>query len=366
MDPTSSPITLFPDFDVHVGSAGVTATAGVRGAAHALSGAHAAQRPPPAPGRTAPLRLRPYADRADGAIQSAHLEVLGSPALRPLGEAVLRAHRQRALLGAERSAIERRLRTARERQAAYRARSWSAASQDEAAALEQAAFDEEVLLLASTEALRETAVHVEVTLEPELAAAYDVACQAFDALRRSAGLWDVTRRAAPRQEAPPVDREVERRPVRFDWAHLPVLDAGHPAMHLENANGADLYLYPTFCVVRAGADACRFIDLAQVRLTYEPVDFFELAPLPADARVVRWTWQHVTAEGQPEPRAAENREVPVAAYADLHLRSLSGLNELFLCSNRPAARTFFQTFAVYLDLLASLPKGVGQQATDEG
>jgi hypothetical protein len=67
------------------------------------------------------------------------------------------------------------------------------------------------------------------------------------------------------------------------------------------------------------------VDVGQTR-------FIEEAAVPHDAEVVDQTWRYVNKNGGPDRRFANNTQLPIARYETLHLRSGSGLNELFQVS----------------------------------
>lgn len=91
----------------------------------------------------------------------------------------------------------------------------------------------------------------------------------------------------------------------------------------------------------------------------ERSDFIEEGTVPADAQIIRYTWQHPNKSGGPDRRFAQNRQIPVCLYETLRFSSPEGMNELLefskagvtiafcealhrigrVASRRPAART---------------------------
>ena len=57
--------------------------------------------------------------------------------------------------------------------------------------------------------------------------------------------------------------------------------------------------------------------------------FIEEEPVPTDAQIVDTTWKYVNKKGGPDLRFRDNKELPIALYGQLHLKSPSGLNEKF-------------------------------------
>jgi len=61
---------------------------------------------------------------------------------------------------------------------------------------------------------------------------------------------------------------------------------------------------------------------------------------PRDARVVDQTWKYVNKKGGPDLRFANNPQLPICLYDELHLQSSSGLNELIQVSRCDVGEAF--------------------------
>ena len=53
---------------------------------------------------------------------------------------------------------------------------------------------------------------------------------------------------------------------------------------------------------------------------------------PRDAQVVDHTWRYVNKNGSPDRRFANNRQLPVCLYDEIHFASRSGINEIIQVS----------------------------------
>jgi hypothetical protein len=92
-----------------------------------------------------------------------------------------------------------------------------------------------------------------------------------------------------------------------------------------------LYLFPDKLLVfeSNGIGAVGYRDL-NIEISQERI--VEQAAIPSDANVVGQTWKYVNKSGGPDRRFKDNRELPVVLYETIHLKSSSGLNELFQVS----------------------------------
>lgn len=169
-------------------------------------------------------------------------------------------------------------------------------------------------------------------LEPEAERAFHEAVQAFrdvvacervwhveatgatDDWKRNAGARTLTRRTEilPRVSLPPrVASNIE----------VPCLPAGRQL----------LYFFPDRVLVydRHEVGGVAYKDL---KVDAAAVRFVEDGVAPSDAEVVEQTWRYVAKSGGPDRRFNNNRQLPVARYGELRLRSPSGLNEMFYVS----------------------------------
>jgi hypothetical protein len=201
-----------------------------------------------------------------------------------------------------------------------------------------------------------TVVDVELDMPDGVSAAYQALRDAFLTMAGSAGIWDVLHE---RQEDGVANRSsatlsITRRAVFFDTVELPLLRCPHGGLHLRNAVGGDLLLYPAFAAVMDADGTLGFMDLREVELEYEGVRMIEAEAVPADAEVVDRTWEKVNKDGSRDRRFRDNRELPVVRYGQLRFRSGSGLHEVFHISDHGRCSAFHQAFLAYKEVLRGL------------
>lgn len=100
-----------------------------------------------------------------------------------------------------------------------------------------------------------------------------------------------------------------------------------------------LLFLPDFLLV-VGQDGAGAVPYAQLEIEREQARFIEGEQFPRDAEVVDRTWKYVNKKGGPDRRFNDNRELPIALYESLRLRSPSGLNELVEVSRAGSGKTF--------------------------
>lgn len=344
-----SPATL------NIGPRGPRATLGVPGSGLSFSvplggqpagrgGAHA---PAPAAGIAPPAPAVPQAatsvDSSMHEIRSVSPDLMRGGSMDGFRQLLQEAQKEEAAIAAEVEALEPV--TARStRRAASWSRGWlfKRLFPKKAARIQQQAEEDAARLAELREQLELCRVRTEIEVPAELVEPYRQFIEAFRVLAGSAATWDTiaarsTDRVAERTTA---GRTIDRKPVRFQMAKCRVIDFADPVPCLSNHNGGDLFLYPGFVLVHGNGGAFAVLDVREVRLDINEVQFQEAENVPPDAQVVGHTWLRANKDGSPDRRFNGNRQIPVARYGRLTVASGNGLCEEWMASNADAVLAF--------------------------
>jgi hypothetical protein len=125
-----------------------------------------------------------------------------------------------------------------------------------------------------------------------------------------------------------------------------LLGEGHPALIKSNIDFLKLplakeilYFTPDaiLIVAETSVAALRYDDL---EIVSRRTRFIEYATPPSDAQVVGESWLYVNKDSGPDRRFGNNRKLPICLYAEIDLRSGSGLNNRIHCSSLNEAEAF--------------------------
>lgn len=215
------------------------------------------------------------------------------------------------------------------------------------ASLRAAAEEATALTVELQEQLKLSRLATQFDLPADVDAAYARLCDDFARMARAQGIWDnVAHRAANQaQERTSATRIVDLRPVSFDMQQCGVIATDKPVPHMQNANGGDFYLLPTFVVYMASPSNYALIEYPELEMNVELSRYLEERSVPSDAEQVGKTWAKTNKDGSPDKRFRDNYEIPVMLYARLTLRTKSGLNEEYSVSNAGAAQAFGTAWA---------------------
>ncbi len=111
----------------------------------------------------------------------------------------------------------------------------------------------------------------------------------------------------------------------------------------------DLYFLPERLLIKRG-NTFAAVFYKNLRLQGRCTNFIESEILPADARVVDYTWQYVNRSGGPDRRFNNNRKLPVCAYSEYTFTSDTGIFEI-IATSKQSAMDDFADFIIKIGML---------------
>lgn len=201
-------------------------------------------------------------------------------------------------------------------------------------------------------------VEIDLRLSPDAQTHFEHLHNAFDQLRKCSFIWDVIqdRTTAGMRGVGGAEQAIVTEIVQFDYANIPLIKSDFKALHLQNANGADLFIYPSFILILDHDNDFGILDLRNLKLSMREAQTVE-PNVPPDGIVIGETWLHARKDGLPDRRYKDNWQIPVVKYARIDIKSDSGLNEAYQFSSYTAAEEFFTSFTLYqsgLDAIISM------------
>lgn len=201
-------------------------------------------------------------------------------------------------------------------------------------------------------------VRLDVDFDLEIKEKYETLLEAFRKLTTSQKIWDVTSahyqdRIAARSSASTL---AQKRDVRFALKSLPDIKSDFNALYFQNANGADLYFYPSFIVMYSSNVNFALIGIEEIILMQSFVRFTETGSVPKDSKIIDRTWAKVNKNESPDKRFKGNYQIPVVRYGEISLKTNTGLNEEYEFSNYEFTEEFGKAFSEYQTIIKSLKK----------
>jgi hypothetical protein len=167
-------------------------------------------------------------------------------------------------------------------------------------------------------------------LDEDAAKAYEAMTHAFDEMMSCAGKWHIEAQGAIRdlttwKRSAGATGLVRKKAAGLAYA-LPKIIASNITPPSARLGRQTAYFLPDAAFVIDGkhVGAISYDDLS-IHAQQSP--FIEEGTLPADAKVIRYTWRYPNKSGGPDRRFSNNYQIPVCLYEVAQLSSSSGLNE---------------------------------------
>ncbi len=200
----------------------------------------------------------------------------------------------------------------------------------------------------------ESRADINIHFENEIEEQYKKVAFAFAEVINSNKIWDITTEVTNTAIKSSAKSLIERKEVKFKSAEIDFIKCDYSAFHLQNSNGSDLFIYPAFILLIDNQGEITLVDLKELNFNFYPQRFQEdKDTIPADSKIIDYTWYKVNKDGSRDMRFAANFQIPIVKYGAFKFDSSNGLSETYNISNAEAAEKFADEFSKYLDLLSN-------------
>jgi hypothetical protein len=204
-------------------------------------------------------------------------------------------------------------------------------------------------------------VEIDMSIEKTIHEKFAALISSYKSLLTCDKVWDVTSsrpvdQAATRSAA---SVAISRRPVKFGFKNIDIIRSQYDALHFENANGGDIYIYPAFVAIVDSQKKFGLLDIGEMDFAFRSQNFVEEETVPPDAMVTGYTWAKVNKNGTPDRRFRTNYQIPLCKYGYITLSSRTGLNEAYAFSSYSKSEKFASAMADYQEIIRS----VGRQGS---
>ncbi len=192
-------------------------------------------------------------------------------------------------------------------------------------------------------------VVIEINSDPEINDHYNKLREAYTALLQTSKIWDVTSKVVNTAHKSSAHNVVERKEVKFKYGELDFIYTEFDPFLLENANGSDIYIFPSFIVQVTKSGNITITDFSDVQFSFYKQQFVEEKySMPKDAEVIDHTWAKVNRDGSPDRRFSGNYQIPVVHYGAFEFTFPNQAKESYHVSNISLAESFARAFEKYL------------------
>ena len=290
-----------------------------------------------------------YPFESRGNIFSADIHEITSQDMQGIKEAILLARQQRATLHSDLSGIQKALHTTQLKKTLSYLLLYGLFKKSIPARLSNDIEAQQEAIIQTKDQIDASFVKLKAHFDPDIEEKYKSLVTAFTTLSRSSKIWDLTSshyedRVVTRSSASTV---VTRRKVSLGLKSISEFKSEVHGLYFQNANGADLYIYPSFIIMYSNKSDFAIIGLDEVDFQYSYVRFVETENVPVDSKVIDRTWAKVNKNGTPDRRFKGNYQIPVVRYGEIRLKTKTGLHEVYKFSNYESTEAFGKAYKDY-------------------
>ena len=192
--------------------------------------------------------------------------------------------------------------------------------------------------------IKESVVILDLEMTESAKFTYKEVISTFENLSRSNYIWDMTSSTYVdmAKERSAASALVERKKITINKKDLSSIRSTSNALFFENKNGADIYLYPGFIVMHESEEKFGLLEMANLDIKYEEVQFIESETIPTDSIRLGEVWEKSNKDGSRDKRFAGNRQIPLMAYGEISLSSSTGIYEKYMFSDASLAKEFVE------------------------
>lgn len=178
----------------------------------------------------------------------------------------------------------------------------------------------------------------------------------FKELMNSEKIWDITyAEGVDRAKARTLAQTATKRtPISRSEREIEFVKSDLPHLFLPNANGPDLFFFPTFLLLFKDNQKFGLFDLKDIKAHMKLSAYIEEESVPKDTETIQHTWKKANKDGSMDRRFKNNYRIPVVKYGGIIIESEGGLEESYMFSNFNAFTDFSKTYDYHIFLLGKL------------
>jgi len=192
---------------------------------------------------------------------------------------------------------------------------------------------------------------LDYVIHASMAPSFDALKVAADELSRTHAVWNVlsSRPTANLKRNGAARTTIDRQPARFTTRNPPFLATGVQSLSFIVNDRWITFLPDAVLVWQTGS--YQAISYSRLHVSDSELRFVETEKIPADSKVVSYTWQFSNRDGGPDLRFKSNRQIPIVRYHQIVFSAPPDFEFHAHISNAPAAQHFAAALRDYVNAL---------------
>lgn len=183
---------------------------------------------------------------------------------------------------------------------------------------------------------------------------FDMFTKAWLSLRRADKLWEIVQAGdiQNRRVHAGASRLLNRQLCDISQTAAPFISSNVSPICLKLVKET-VYFYPDVAVIHE-KPMLGAINLLELQFEVAPTRFIEESAVPQDTTVVGKTWAKVNADGSPDKRFKNNRQLQICQYGRIQITSPDGFNITLHCSSLERAKEFVESMILVQNKLKAI------------
>jgi hypothetical protein len=176
----------------------------------------------------------------------------------------------------------------------------------------------------------------------------------FDELVQCQKIWDLTyAESIDRVKARTIaSTAIKRTEVTYRPKDIEIIKSDVKPIFIPNANGPDVFIYPTFLILFKDNQRFGIFDLKEVKGSLTFTQYHEEEKVPSDGEIIGHTWKKANKDGSRDKRfQGNNYQIPVLKYGSMVLETDDGLQESYMFSGAEVFTGFAEALGFHLKRL---------------
>ena len=177
---------------------------------------------------------------------------------------------------------------------------------------------------------------------------YLLTSELFKKLTKSAYIWNIKSKTKEVYYRSPASQSFDLERTYISTKEFKGFKSTFQPYFFNNKKGPNLFIFPYFAVIVNSNDDFEIVDIRDIDINFENINFIENGLRPNDSKVLYYVWEKSNNDGSRDLRYSENKEIPVMQYGETTFSHKSKTLGRFMFSNYGNSQKFFNALSEFI------------------
>lgn len=177
---------------------------------------------------------------------------------------------------------------------------------------------------------------------------YLLTSELFKKLTKSAYIWNIKSKTKEVYYRSPASQSFDLERTYISTKEFKGFKSTFQPYFFNNKKGPNLFIFPYFAVIFNSNDAFEIVDIRDIDINFENINFIESGSRPIDSTVLYYVWEKSNNDGSRDLRYSDNKEIPVMQYGETTFAHKSKTLGRFMFSNYENSQKFFNALSEFI------------------